>query len=79
MEPSPWRRVQYAGGGYGGGMPSQPPDERELLERARDARLQAEQLTTPDAKRIMLEIAASYQRLAQYTVERTGRRKVSSN
>jgi hypothetical protein len=62
-------------------MPSrpQPPDERDWLERAREARLQADQLTTPDAKRIMLEIAASYQRLAQYAEERTGRRKVSSS
>jgi hypothetical protein len=59
-------------------MPSKPPDEREWLERAREARLQADQLTTPDAKRIMLEIAAGYQRLAQYAEERTGRRKPRS-
>ena|SRR5436189_6383643 len=39
----------------------------------------AEQLTTPHARRIMLEIAAGYQRLAQYTDERTGRRKVSAS
>jgi hypothetical protein len=75
---SPSTRVQSAGGGYGGSMPSKPPDEREWLERAREARLQADQLTTPDAKRIMLEIAAGYQRLAQYAEERTGRRKPRS-
>ena len=44
----------------------QVPGERE-----------AEQLTTPDARRIMLEIAAGYQRLAQYTLERTGRQKAT--
>jgi hypothetical protein len=60
-------------------MPSKPHDEEYWLERARDARIQADQLTTPEAKRIMLEIAAGYQRLAQSAEERTGRRKVSSN
>jgi hypothetical protein len=51
-------------------MPSKALDERDWLERAREARFQADQLTTPDAKRIMLEIAACYQRLAQYAEER---------
>jgi hypothetical protein len=59
-------------------MPSKPPDEPDWLERAREVRLQADQLTTPDAKRIMLQIAAGYQRLAQYAEERTGRRKPRS-
>ncbi len=59
-------------------MPSKPPDERDWLERAREARLQADQLTTLDSKRIMLEIAAGYQRLVQFTEERTGRRKPRS-
>jgi hypothetical protein len=59
-------------------MPSKPPDERDWLERAREACLQADQLTTPDAKRIMLEIAAGYQRLAQYKEERTAGRRPRS-
>ena len=60
-------------------MSSEPHDEQYWLERAREARLQADQLTTPGAKRVMLEIAAGYQRLAQSAEERTGRRKVSSD
>jgi hypothetical protein len=64
--------------GNGEGMPSKPHDEQYWLERAKEARLQADQLTTPHARRIMLEIAAGYQRLAQSAEERTGRRKVSS-
>ena len=75
VEPVPWTRVQYAGGGYGGGMSSEPHDERYWLKRTKEARLQADQLT----KRIMLEIAAGFQRLVQYAEERTaGRRSRSS-
>ena len=51
--------------GNGEGMPSKPHDEQYWLARAKEARLQADQLTTPHARRIMLEIAAGYQRLAQ--------------
>jgi len=60
-------------------VPSKPLDEEYWLVRAREAYAQAEQLTYPDAKRIMLEIAAGYQRLAHSTQERTGRQKPSSN
>src|SRR5262245_12317437 len=42
-------RSNARAGGYGAGMPSKPPDEGYWLERAREARLQADQLTTPDA------------------------------
>ena len=59
-------------------MPSKPHDEQYWLERAREARLQADQLTTPHAQRIMLEIAAGYQRLAQYAEERTAGRRPRS-
>jgi hypothetical protein len=56
-------------------VPSKPPDEKYWLERAGDAYAQADRMTYPEAKRLMLEIAAGYQRLAQLTEERTGRDK----
>jgi hypothetical protein len=52
-------------------------DESYWLERARAARAAAEQLITPEAKRIMLEVAAGYQRLAHYVEERTARLKAT--
>jgi len=60
-------------------VPSKPLDEKYWLERAREACAQADLMTHPEAKRMMLEIAAGYQRLAQMTEERTGRRKPSSS
>jgi hypothetical protein len=39
-------------------------------ERAQEARVHAEQLTDPEAKRMMLEIAESYQRFAKKAQER---------
>jgi hypothetical protein len=56
-------------------MPSKPADEQYWLDRAREACVQAERMTNPEARRIMLEIAAGYQRLAQFAEERTERRK----
>ena len=38
-------------------------------ERARDARAQAEQMSTPDAKRQLLEIAAAFEELAKLAQE----------
>ena len=64
-----------------GGTPyvlSKQLDEDYWLERAREAYALAEQMAYPEAKRQMLEIAASYQRLAQSTQERTGRPKPRS-
>jgi len=58
---------------------SKPLDEKYWLERAREAGAQADLMTQPEAKRMMLEIAAGYQRLAQMTEERTGCRKPSSS
>ena len=55
-------------------MSSKHPDEHYWLERAKEVRLQADRLNTPNAKRVMLEIAAVYQRLAQYAEERTAGR-----
>jgi hypothetical protein len=60
-------------------VPSRPTDETYWLERAREACAQANRMTVPEAKRLMLEIAAGYQRLAQFTEERTGRKKPSSS
>jgi len=54
-------------------------DAEYWLKRAREAYGQAERLVVPEAKRLMLEIAASYQRLAQLTEERTGRKKPGSS
>jgi hypothetical protein len=54
-------------------------DGNYWLERAKEAYAQAEGLKHAEAKRLMREIAAGYQRLAQLTEERTGRHKVSSN
>jgi hypothetical protein len=56
-------------------MQSKPHDQKYWLERAEEAYAQATRLTHPEAKRLMLEIAAGYQRLAHLTEERTGHRK----
>jgi hypothetical protein len=60
-------------------VPSKLPDEEYWLKRAREAYAQAGRMTHPEAKRMMLEIAAGYQRLAQSTEERTGRKKPRSS
>jgi len=54
-------------------MSSEKQDAAYWFERAREAQAAAEQLTTPEARRILLEVAAGYQRMAQFTEERTGR------
>ena len=48
-------------------------DAQYWLDRAEEARLHAEEMTHPPAKREMLLIAAGYQRLAQHAEERTAR------
>jgi len=55
-----------------------PPDEQYWLVRVKEAYSEADRMTQPEAKRMMLEIAAGYQRLAQLAEERTGRGKLSS-
>jgi len=55
------------------------PNDEHWLDRAKEAFTQADRLTHPEAKRMMLEIAAGYQRLAQLTEERTGRKKPGSS
>jgi hypothetical protein len=46
-------------------MPSLPNDALDCLDRAEGARIAAEQLTDPDAKETMLELAQFYLQLAQ--------------
>jgi quinolinate synthase len=58
---------------------SKPSDEKYWLDRARDAYAQADLMMHPEAKRLMVEIAAGYQRLAQLTEERTERHKKPSS
>ena len=45
-------------------------DPQHWRDRAEEARIRAEQICNPDASRMMLEIAASYERLAEKTEER---------
>jgi hypothetical protein len=60
-------------------VPSKQLDEDYWLERAREAYALADRLVYPEAKRLMREIAAGYQRLAQSTEERAGRHKPRSS
>jgi len=58
-------------------MPQRSDDARQWRTRAEEARDLAEQLTKPEAKRIMLGIAVSYVALAHMADERDrGRRRV---
>jgi hypothetical protein len=50
-------------------------DAQYWLDRAEEARLHAEEMTHPPAKREMLLIAAGYRRLAEHALERTARKK----
>jgi hypothetical protein len=52
-------------------------DARYWLDRAEEARIQAEHMVNPEAKRQMLAIAAGYQRMAQYAEERTSGKRPS--
>jgi hypothetical protein len=56
-------------------VPPKPPDEQYWRERAEEAYAQADRMTHREARRMMLEIAAGYQRLAQLAEERSGRSK----
>jgi hypothetical protein len=62
------------GASLGEGVPSKIFDAQHWLDRAEEARLQAEEMTQPAAKREMLLIAAGYRRLAQHAEERTARK-----
>jgi hypothetical protein len=43
-------------------------------QRAIEAREQAEKLTDPEAKRLMLEVAETYEKLAKRALDRISRR-----
>jgi hypothetical protein len=45
-------------------------DAKHWQDRAEEARMHAEQLTDPEAKRMMLDIAKSYDKLAARAEER---------
>ena len=50
-------------------------DAEHWLSRAEETRTIAEIMTDPEARRIMLDIAEGYDRLAERAVERTGNRE----
>jgi hypothetical protein len=80
LEPAAHSRVTTSGGaGLGEGVPSKIFDAQYWLDRAEEARLQAEEMTQPAAKREMLLIAAGYRRLAQHAEERTARKFTRRN
>jgi hypothetical protein len=56
-------------------MPPRIRDAQYWLERAEEARIHAEHMVDPEAKRQTLEIAAGYRRLAKYVQERSSRNK----
>ena len=60
-------------------MQPRTPNEAYWLKRAKEAREQADNLSHAEARRVMMEIAAGYQRLAQYSEERTAGRKTQKN
>jgi hypothetical protein len=56
-------------------MPEHPiNDPKHWLNRAKEARVLAEQIDDPEAKRTMLKIADDYERLAQRAQERAAGR-----
>ena len=57
--------------GFGGEVPSEIRDAQYWLDRAEEARLQAEEMTYADSRREMLQIAAAYRKLARHAEERT--------
>jgi hypothetical protein len=57
--------------GFGGEVPSKIRDAQYWLDRAEEARLQAEEMTYADSRREMLQIAAAYRKLARHAEERT--------
>ena len=55
-------------------MPPRIYDAKYWLDRAQEARIQAEQMANPEARDGMMEIAARYLRLAQHVQERVSRK-----
>ena len=52
-------------------MLSKIRDAQYWLDRAEEARLQAEEMAYADSRREMLQIAAAYRKLARHADERT--------
>jgi len=57
--------------------PSFIHDPAHWRQRAEEARTIAEQMSDPEAKRMMLEIAEDYEKLAKRAEERTAKRPPS--
>ena len=51
-------------------IPNLLNDPKHWRERAEEARVHAEQLSHPEAQRMMFEVASGYERLAQKAEER---------
>ena len=49
------------------------PTARKLVQRAEEARAVAEQVRDPVAKRVMMNLASSYERLAKHAAMREAR------
>jgi ADP-heptose:LPS heptosyltransferase len=56
-------------------MPNTNYDAEHWRKRAEEARAQAEQMSTPGAKRQLLEIAASYEQLVKLAEEGSANKK----
>jgi hypothetical protein len=48
-------------------------DVKHWQDRAEEARIHAEQISDPEAKRMMLRIAADYEKIARRAAERSAR------
>jgi hypothetical protein len=59
-------------------MPSATHEPEYWLNRAEEARAQARDMVTPEARREMLLIAAAYQCLAEHAERTAGRKSRSS-
>jgi hypothetical protein len=59
-------------------MPSLLNNVRHWLERAEEARAVAGQINDPEAKQVMLDIAASYERMAKLAEERNTKLRTST-
>jgi hypothetical protein len=55
------------------------PTARQLERRAEEARVVAEQMHDPGAKRTMINLALSYERLAEHAAMREGREAAEHN
>jgi hypothetical protein len=74
----PVRTLDSRGGGSGVEVPTRTRDAQYWLDRAEEARLQAEEMTYADSRREMLKVAAGYRLLANLAgVDATDRKQRS--